>query len=82
MKTIGTKAAHNRPVERWFENCRKWNYNLQHPTVSLVLHFVHALFTQGLGHGAINSHCGVSSSELQVPGVERTGEHILVSRFI
>ena len=64
----GTKAAYNRPVQRWLEHCRRWGYHPQHPTVSEVLDFLHALFTQGLGYIAMYSYRSASSSILQVPG--------------
>ena len=50
--------------------------------MSEVLDFLHALFAQGLGYSAINTHCCALSSILQLPGVERIGEHNLVSRFM
>ena len=41
-----------------------------------------ALFAQGLGYSAINSHHSALSSILQLPGLERIGEHNLVSWFM
>ena len=78
----GTKGVYNRTVQRWLEYCRRWSYHSQHPTVSEVLDFLHALFAQGLGYSAINSRHSALSSILQGPGVERIGEHNLVSRFM
>ena len=48
----GMKRVYNRTVQRWLEYCRRWGYHTQHPTVSEVLDFLHALFTQGLGYSA------------------------------
>ena len=42
--------------------CRRRGYHTQHPTVSEVLDFLHALFANGLGYSAINSHRGALSS--------------------
>ena len=50
--------------------------------MSEVLDFLPALFAQGLGYSAINSHRSALKSILQVPEVERIGEHNLVSRFM
>ena len=66
-----TKAAYNRPVQRWLEHCGRWGYHPQHPTVSEVLDSLHALFTEGLGYSAINSHRSSLSSVLQMPEVEQ-----------
>ena len=55
----------------------KMGLHPQHATVSAVLGFLHALFTQGHGCSAINSNLSASNSILQVPGVERIGEHIV-----
>ena len=55
---------------------------LNPPLVSEVFDFLHDLFKQGLEHSAINSHRSALDSILQVPGVERISEHILVSRFM
>ena len=49
------------------------------PNIQL-LDFLHALFAQGLGYSAINSHRSALSSIIQVPGLERIVEHNLVSR--
>ena len=57
-------------------------HHTQHPIVSEVFDFLHALFAQGLGYSAIKSHGSALSSILQVPGVERIGEHDLVSWFM
>ena len=78
----GTKGVYNRTVQRWLEYCRRRGYHTQHPAVSEVLDFLHALFAQGLGYSAINSHRSALKSILQVPEVERIGEHNLVSRFM
>ena len=78
----GMKGVYNRTVQRWLEYCRRWGYHPQHPTVSEALDFLNALFTLALGYSAINSHCSALSSILQVPGVERIGEHNLVSWFM
>ena len=78
----GPKEVYNRALQKWLEYCRIRGYYPQHPTVSEVLDFLHALFSQGLGYSDINSHCSALSSILQVPGVERIGEHDLVSHFM
>ena len=57
---------------------RRWGYYPQHPTASEVLDFLHAFFMQVLGYSAINSYGSALSSLLQVWGIERIGEHILV----
>ena len=55
----------------------KMGLHPQHATVSAVLSFLHALFTQEHGcSAAINNNLSASNSILQVPGVERIGEHI------
>ena len=36
----------------------------------------------GLGYSAIGTHRSALSSILQVPGVPKIGEHVLVSRFM
>ena len=54
----------------------KMGLHPQHATVSVVLGFLHALFTQGHRCSAVNSNLSASNSILQVPGVERIGEHI------
>ena len=69
-------------MQTWLEYCRRWGYHTQHPTVSKVLDFLRALFAQGLGYSAINSHHSALSSILQLPGLERIGEHNLVSWFM
>ena len=78
----GTKGVYNRTAQRWLEYCRRRGCHTQHLTVSEVLDFLHALFAQGLGYSVINSHRSAFSSILQVPGVERIGEHNLVYRFM
>ena len=74
----GVKAAYNRTVQRWLEYYRRWGFHPQHPTASEVLDFLHALFMQVLGYSAINSYSSALNSILQVSGIERIGEHILV----
>ena len=54
----------------------KMGLHPQHATVSEVLGFLHALFTQGQRCSVINSNLSASNSRLQVPGAERIGEHI------
>ena len=76
----GTKGIYNRTVQRWLGYCRRRGYHTQHPTAGEVLDFLHALFAQGLGYSAINSHRSALSSI--GPGVGRIGEHNLVSRFM
>ena len=78
----GPKEVYNRALQRWLEYCRIRGYYPQHPTVSEALDFLDALFAQGLGYSDINSHRSALSSILQVPGVERIGEHNLVSQFM
>ena len=61
-----------------------WKMGLPSPTSSCNWSpRFYACFVQTrLGYSAINSHRSDLSSILQVPGVERIGEHILVFRFM
>lgn len=62
--------------------CGRWRYHPQHPSVSEVLEFLRSLYDKGLGYSAINSHRSALSSILQVPGIDKIGEHVLVCRFM
>lgn len=50
----------------------------QHPTVSQILDFLLSLHEKKLGYSAIDTHCSALSTILQVPGVPRIRQHVLV----